>query len=119
MGERDPGMFCVSGKLNNGVAVEEAEKAIWRELEKVKTDVSEPEVEKIRNQVLSSQEFGQMNILNKAMGLAYHEILGDADKINTEVDDYMKVTANDIMEIANSHIKPTNCSTLIYHRNNG
>ena len=119
MGERDPGMFCVSGKLNAAVSAEEAEKAIWRELEKVKSDVSEPEVEKIRNQVLSSQEFGQMNVLNKAMGLAYHEILGDAERINTEVDDYMKVTADDIMEIAKSAIIPTNCSTLIYHRNNG
>lgn len=119
MGERDPGMFCVSGKLNAGVSVEDAEKAIWQELEQVKNDVSEPEVEKIRNQVLSSQEFGQMNILNKAMGLAYHEILGDADRINTEVEDYMKVTANDIMEVAESSIIPTNCSTLIYRRNNG
>ena len=116
MGERDPGMFCVSGKISEGVSLAKAESAIWKELEKVRSDVSGIELEKIRNQALSSQEFGQMSILNKAMGLAYHELMGDAENINTEVDKYLSVTADEIMNLASEVIVPNNCSTLIYHR---
>ena len=116
MGERDPGMFCVSGKLSEGVSLEKAEAAIWEEIEKVKADVSLEELEKIRNQAISGQEFGQMSVLNKAMGLAYHELMGDADNINTEVDKYVSVTAKEIMKVATENIHPNNCSTLIYHR---
>jgi predicted Zn-dependent peptidase len=116
MGERDPGMFCVSGKLSEGVSLEKAEAAIWEEIEKVKADVSSEELEKIRNQAISSQEFGQMSVLNKAMGLAYHELMGNADNINTEVDKYVSVTAEEIMKVATENIHPNNCSTLIYHR---
>ncbi|MFT4680377.1 MAG: zinc protease [Granulosicoccus sp.] len=116
MGERDPGMFCVSGKLSEGVSLEKAEAAIWEELQKVKSDISSAELEKIRNQAISSQEFGQMSVLNKAMGLAYHELMGDANEINLEVEKYVAVTADEIMNVASESIIPNNCSTLIYHR---
>ena len=57
-----------------------------------------------------------MSVLNKAMGLAYHELMGNADNINTEVDKYVSVTAEEIMKVATENIHPNNCSTLIYHR---
>lgn len=114
MGERDPSLLTVSGKLNSGVSFNDAEDAIWNEIEKMKAGVSGDELSKIRNQVLSQQEFGQMSILNKAMSLAFNELLGDANRINTEVEKYLSVSESDITKAATKVLNPNNCSTLRY-----
>ena len=56
-----------------------------------------------------------MNPLNKAMNLAYFELIGDANQINNETKLYSKVSKNDIKDIANEIFRETNCSTLYYY----
>lgn len=114
MGEQDPSLLTVSGKLNAGVSFEDAEDAIWNEVEKVKNSVSSDELNKIRNLVVAQQEFGQMSILNKAMNLAYNEVIGDANRVNTEVEKYLATSENDITAAAKKVLTPNNCSTLRY-----
>jgi predicted Zn-dependent peptidase len=46
--------------------------------------------------------------------LAYFEMLGDANLINSEAERYLQVTAEDIREVANKVIRKENCSELIY-----
>jgi len=55
-----------------------------------------------------------MSLLDKAMNLAYNELLGDADIINQEIDKYLAVTAADIKAQANNLFRKDNSSTLIY-----
>ena len=55
-----------------------------------------------------------MSVLNKAMNLAFSELMGDASLINQEVAKYMAVTKELIIQQANEIFKETNCSTL-YH----
>lgn len=117
MGEQDPSLLTVSGKLNAGVSFEDAEDAIWNELEKVKNSVSSDELNKIRKLVVAQQEFGQMSILNKAMNLAYNELIGDANRVNTEVEKYLATSENDITAAAKKVLTPNNCSTLRYISN--
>lgn len=114
MGEQDPSLLTVSGKLNAGVSFDDAEDAIWNEVEKVKNSVSSDELNKIRNLVVAQQEFGQMSILNKAMNLAYNELIGDANRVNTEVEKYLATSENDIIAAAKKVLTPNNCSTLRY-----
>ncbi len=57
-----------------------------------------------------------MSLLNRAIGLAYHELSGDAETINTEMDKYMKVTREDLQRIVTKSVTRTNSSTLIYKR---
>ena len=119
MGERDPSLFTVAGHISQGVSVEEAEKAIWKEIELLKSElVADAELEKVKNQVEANHEFAEMNLLNRVIGLAYHELLGDADLINHDLAKYAKVTALDIQRLAQKHLVEKNSSTLIYkHRN--
>jgi hypothetical protein len=55
-----------------------------------------------------------MRVLDKAMNLAYYELLGDANQVNDLVQRYASVTAKEITIEANKIFRPENCSTLYY-----
>ncbi len=114
-GDIDAGMFIISGKLMKNVSVEQAEDAIHLELEKIKTDIiTADELQKVKNKIESSLTFSEVNILTKAMNLAYFELLGDANNINNEVEHYEAVTVGDIQKIAQELFRLENESTLYY-----
>ena len=115
LGEFDKGLFVVTGKLTEGVSMDQAEKAIEEELNKLKTElVSENELTKVKNKIESSHTFGEMDVLNKATNLAIAELLGGADIINKEVEKYLAVTDKQIMQQAKEILRKENCSTLYY-----
>jgi zinc protease len=113
-GDMDKGLFIISGKLVTGVDMDEAEKAINEELGKIKQHIDDTELEKVKNKIESTHIFSEMNVLNKAMNLAFAELIGDAALINSEVAKYMEVTKQQIMHQAQEIFKETNCSTLYY-----
>jgi len=111
----DPGLFIVEGKLVEGVTIATAEKAIWAELEKLKAEmVSDTELTKVKNKVESVLVFSEMSLLDKAMNLAYYELIGDAALLNQETEAFLKVGAEDIKRIANETFNSNSSSTLYY-----
>ena len=115
-GDFEPGLFVISSKLTEGVSMETAEKAIWEVLEEVAaTKASEYELQKVKNKVESSLVFSEISFLNKAMNIAQHEITGQAEDINFEVEKYNKVNTTDLQEMAQKILIKENCSTLYYH----
>ena len=114
-GSIDAGMFQIAGKPAPGVSLQEAEEAIWRELEAMKTErINEDELEKVKNRYESEQIFSNINYLNVATNLAFFELIGQAEDINHEVEKYRAVSAERIMEIAKRTFVRENCSVLYY-----
>ncbi|RZJ80890.1 MAG: insulinase family protein [Flavobacterium sp.] len=114
----DEGLFIVEGKLVAGVIMEVAEKAIWAELEKMTTTlVSDDELTKVINKSESIMVFSEMNLLDKAMNLAYYELLGDADLLNAEIEKYHSITAVQIQQAAKTTLQKEKSSTLYYLAN--
>lgn len=117
-GSLDEGLFIVEGKLIAGVDKDVAEQAIWKELAKISSElVSELELTKVKNKSESIMAFSEMNLLDKAMNLAYYELLGDADLLNSEMDKYSAITAEQIKEAAKSTFVKEKSSTLYYLAN--
>ncbi len=117
-GDIDNGLIVVEGKLSKGVSMEQAEQAINTELQLLQTEqVAVTELQKVKNKLESTAVFAEINLLNKAMNLAYFELLGDANLANTELDKYLAVTAADLQAIAQEVFVPENCSTLYYCAN--
>jgi len=111
----DEGLLVIEGKLVEGVTVEVAEAAIWRELELLKAQpVSDDEITKVKNKTESIMVFAELNLLDKAMNLAYYELLGDANLLNAEIDKYLEVTPGKIQAAAQDTFHPEKCSTLYY-----
>lgn len=115
LGDIEEGLFFVNGKLANGVSFEEADKALNDELQVLCTEMlSDHELEKVKNKYESNRLFSDMSLLNKANNLAYYELLGDVDLINTELSYYQKVSAADVQKMAKQIFRPENCSTIYY-----
>ena len=115
MGDIDKGLFCISGKLSEGVEMSKAENAIDTEIMKLQNElVNERELKKCTNKIEASLEFSELDILSKATNLAVFELLGDASNINRESEKYVKVTPHDLQRVAREILTPSNCSTLYY-----
>ena len=56
-----------------------------------------------------------MGIANKALNLAYYELLGDASDCNKQAEYYNQVTIEQIMQVAKNILIKENCSILKYH----
>ncbi|MDR0954203.1 MAG: insulinase family protein [Rikenellaceae bacterium] len=114
-GDIDPGLFVVTGHLLSGVSTDQAEEALWGELDALKTDdIADEELEKVRNKYESGVIFGEINGMNKAMNLGFYEMLGDIDLINREVDVFRAITREDIRREAEQLFVPEKSNTLIY-----
>ena len=112
----DPGLYLAFGLANVGINVDDLEKAMDAEIEKVKNEpIDDKEFQKIRNQVES--QFVQQN--SSAVGIAeqlanYHVYFGNANLINTEIDRYMKVTPADLQRVAKKYLNKENRVVLHY-----
>lgn len=115
LGSFDNGLLIISGHISENVTFNDAENGIINELEKIKKlAVTPKKLEKVKNKVESVQAFSETSVLNKAMNLAINELLGDANRVNTDIEAYRKVSTEDIRRLANEIFNESNCSTLIY-----
>ena len=118
-GSADAGLLAIDGKLIKGVKMEDAEKAIEEELQKMKAElVSEAELEKVKNKTESLMAFEDVPLMSRASSLANYELLGDADLMNKELEHYHAVTAKDIQQECKNIFIENNCSTLYYYSEN-
>ncbi|MEM1123007.1 MAG: pitrilysin family protein [Bacteroidota bacterium] len=114
-GSIDPGLLVIEGKPAEGITLEQGKAAIWKELEELKSElISESELLKYKNKVESALVFSEMSTLNKAINLAFFELLGDIDLINTEKDIYQRIDVQDIQRLARKIFTSENCSELHY-----
>src|SRR6476620_928223 len=114
-GTVDKGLLTIEGKLVKGVKMEDAERAIEEELEKLRQEkITEDELQKVKNKTESIIAFEDMTVMNRANSLAFYELLGDASLMNTELSRYQEVTADDILKESNAIFNENNCSTLYY-----
>jgi predicted Zn-dependent peptidase len=118
-GDIEAGLFVITGKLMKGVSMDEAELALQHELEVICTNgIAEIELQKVKNRVEAMMAFSEMRVLDKAMNLAYYELLGDASQVNDLVQRYATVTIDEITVEAQKLFRTENCSTLYYFANN-
>lgn len=118
-GSIDAGVVVIEGKLVKGIKIEDAEKAVEEEVEKLRTEiVPENELQKVKNKVESMLAFEDMSIMSRANSLAFYELLGDAAWMNYELEKYNSVTPIDLMNESRNIFKAENSNTLYYHSNN-
>ncbi len=119
LGSTDAGLLTIEGKLVKGVKMETAEAAVSEELIKLQEEgISARELDKVKNKTESMIAFEDMSITSRAASLAIYELLGDANLINTELDRYRAVTAEEIRNECKIIFDERNSNTLYYYSNN-
>jgi predicted Zn-dependent peptidase len=118
-GSTDAGLIVIEGKLVKGIKMEDADKAVEAELEKMKTVlIEEKELQKVKNKTEAALAFEDMSVMNRANSLATYELLGNANLMNEELQKYQSVTATDIRKYANQFFDINNSNTLYYYSEN-
>jgi zinc protease len=118
-GSTDKGILAIEGKLVKGRTMEEAERAIDEELEKIKsTLVTETELQKVKNKTESMIAFEDMTVMSRANSLAYYELLGNANLMNEELSKYQAITAEEIQQYSQQIFDVNNSNTLRYYSKN-
>lgn len=112
----DPGLIILHGTVMKGRDISEADEAVNEIISELKNGapVKEEELDKVKNRYESSAVFNNSSSLNKAVNLAFFELLGDPEMINKEIELYRKVTSEMVREAAHKYLSQSNCSTIYY-----
>jgi zinc protease len=115
----DPGLFVISGNLNKGKSLSEAEKSIENCLEELSNEVIlDSELEKVKNQAYSSIAFGEVELLNRVMNIAFAANAGNVEWCNEDKEKIQKISVNDLQQQAKLIFSPDKCNTLFYNSDN-
>ncbi|TGE15950.1 M16 family metallopeptidase [Hymenobacter elongatus] len=114
-GSLEPGLLVISGRLNKGVLMEAADAAVEAVVAELRQSlVPTEELEKVKNQAETSIVFEEIELLNRAMKLAYCKLLGDTNLANQESAQVQAVTSEGLLAMAQDILRPENSSTLYY-----
>ena len=113
----DPGLLVVQGTLNEGVSLEEADAAVEAVVDLfISQTVAEEELVKVKNQGEATLAFSEVELLNRAMNLAFAANAGDPELVNQEAAGIQAVTPDAVQAMARQVLRKDNCSTLYYRR---
>lgn len=114
-GDEGPGLFVVTARLMPSCSIDEAQVALWDELREVaRGEISDYEIEKVRNKAKANEYFSNINILNKAMNLAYYEFLGSAEMINHQLEEHHSVEREEIASVCSDLFDPSKAYVFHY-----
>lgn len=112
----DAGLLSFNGTLLPGVTMQMAEDAIHQIVNKfIFEGATEYEMQKVKNRSEASRTLAAILPQIKARELAYYEMLGNANMINTDIDIYNTITSTEICEILKKVMIPENESVIYYH----
>jgi zinc protease len=114
-GSVEAGLFMIEGRPSEGVSLETASEAIWKELKDLQDNLlSEKELQKFKNKVESNLLFSEYNPMGIASNLAFCELLGDANFMNEEAAAYQAIRPEGLQRVAREYLREENCSVLWY-----
>ncbi len=106
---QDPSLFTLSMRVAPGKSWQDAEAALYQEVEKLKTQlVSAKELERAKNLVESSFAYGQDSLFYRARQIGKYASLGDWSLIQKVIPGIRAVTAEDLQRVAKTYLTEEN-----------
>ncbi len=108
------GIFFAFGMMQPGKTTADGEKALYEEIEKLKTEpVSAAELQKAKNQIEAQFYMGNQSNDQKAGQIGYYAtIMGDHKLLFQQAEKYNAVTAEDVMRVAKTYLSDRNRTVI-------
>jgi zinc protease len=112
---RGPGMIVAVAIANQGVEAATLQQQLTEQVARVVDEgVTDQELEKAKNDFRASFIFGSQTTMEIAERLLhYAHYHNSMDEIRTDLDEYMKVTADDIERVAAKYLVPENSFSIV------
>ena len=111
----DEGLFIINGTPADGVSLQQAEKALWTEIEKfISNPIKSKQLQKVKNKTQTLIYYSELSIETKARMLSVFEAMGTAERIQQEEDNYQNVSINNIQTVGKKIFRRENSSTIYY-----
>jgi zinc protease len=115
-GSVDPGLLVISGKIKNGISPESAEDEIDAVIEEfIENGISSEELQKVKNQAYTSLAFQDVELLNRAINLAFFSNLGDPNLLNKEKSKIESINIDKILSGGREILNKSNRNILNYN----
>ncbi|AGA77772.1 M16 family metallopeptidase [Echinicola vietnamensis] len=115
LGALDPGLMVFSGNMEKGKTAEEAEKLLDEVVQEfIENTISQETLDKVKNQAEAMKTYESIQLINRAMTLAYYTQLGSPDIYQIEYDRKTAICADQISDVAREVIQEPNASVLYY-----
>lgn len=112
-GLHDPGPIFIDARLTAGATLEAYEAELAVALAQLQ-ELTEDSLERIQGKLAATFVMQKTTLLNRAMGLAMYDVLGDPNLINTIPDQYRAIELDEVKAAAQHYLAPDNCTTLYY-----
>ena len=114
----DPGLLVISGRVKDGIALSDAETEVENIVGSIRDyELEIDELNKVKNQAESILEFSEVEVINRAMNLAFAKLSGEADLVNKEAKNIEMVTTDDIRRVSQQIFREENSNVLFYRKN--
>lgn len=114
-GDCDQGLFVVDGRLQPGITLQQAEQAVWNQLEIVcRNPISDYELTKVVNKFESTFAFSHYKASDRASNLCYYEWLGRTEWVNNEPLLYRNATPEGLMRVASQCFQRHRANVIYY-----
>lgn len=116
MRSHDDGIFMIYGILNEGIDHQQAAEMLISQLTQALENhlIGERELEATKNKVKANTLFDNVSINNRAQKLCFFELMGDPNRLNTELQIYEDATVEEVILAAKTTLNPNNVSKLYY-----
>ncbi|HEX8746931.1 MAG TPA: pitrilysin family protein [Pyrinomonadaceae bacterium] len=106
----DTGLFLLRATMASGKTAEEGEKALLAELKRLQTEtITAAELNKAKNQLITERLKARETSYGKAFALGEAAVLlGDANRVNSDNERLMAVTASDVQRVMKKYFTDTN-----------
>jgi len=113
----DDGLFIISGSMENDISFEEAQQLIIDCLARfLEEDEIEHDLQKIKNQEKTENAIDTISLQERVQNLAFASVLGDVNRVNTEVEEIEKVTFVEIKKAFIDYLTTPNYCVLNYKK---
>lgn len=111
----DSGLFIISGSLNPEIDNKEANDALENCLkEALEAQDYIDKLQKVKTQAISLDKFGETEVLNRAMKIAFAANAGDVNLCNEAIQHLESVSHEELLNTSRTFLTPENCSTMHY-----
>jgi len=105
----DPGLFHFYATTREGRSLDELERAIWAEVQRIREEpVSAEELAKAQKQARAQFAYALESVTNQALWLGLTEMVDNYTRFATFLDDLAAVSAADVQRVAQAYFVETN-----------